>query len=245
MPLAHVRRGSSSSDRPGTGAPRARVLSLDLTGVSSARIRTFETRPWWSPSELIARSPDDHRDQRRVVRRGGRLRHGTGDGWFGSAVVRWHPTVQWLDGAGIADLLRSTSLYRQLDEPVRDPLLDAIAERVRAGFGDRLPRRYLSVLRHSLVMQDDLEALFVGDASTSVQHLRGGVDPFDVQSSAAELEEWIAVAAAELQPRLADEVDEAGVEIRVRDCRAQRRVQVGDECLCRTATGPCGDCCLL
>jgi SAM-dependent methyltransferase len=69
------------------------------------------------------------------------------DGWFGSTVVRWHPTVQWLDGTGIADLLRSTSLYRRLDQPVRDPLLDAIAERVRADFGDRLLRRYLSVLR--------------------------------------------------------------------------------------------------
>jgi SAM-dependent methyltransferase len=36
------------------------------------------------------------------------------DGWFGSTVVRWYPTVQWLDGAGFADLLRSTSLYRSL-----------------------------------------------------------------------------------------------------------------------------------
>jgi SAM-dependent methyltransferase len=69
------------------------------------------------------------------------------DGWFDPTVVRWYPTVQWLDGEGIADLLRSTSLYRRLDERVREPLLDAIAERVRSDFGDRLPRRYLSVLR--------------------------------------------------------------------------------------------------
>lgn len=69
------------------------------------------------------------------------------DGWFGSTVVRWYPMVQRLDGAGIADLLRSNSLYRQLDERVREPLLDAIAERIRTEFGDRLPRRYLSVLR--------------------------------------------------------------------------------------------------
>lgn len=69
------------------------------------------------------------------------------DGWFGPTVVRWYPTVQWLDGRGMADLLRSTSLYRELDEPTREQLLDAIIERIRTEFGDRLPRRYLSVLR--------------------------------------------------------------------------------------------------
>ena len=46
-----------------------------------------------------------------------------------------------------ADLLRSTSLYRRLDRRVRDPLLDAIAERIRTQMGDRASRRYLSVLR--------------------------------------------------------------------------------------------------
>lgn len=69
------------------------------------------------------------------------------DGWFGPTVVRWHPMVQWLDGAGMADLLRSTSLYRRLDETVREQLLDAIAERIRTDLDDRVPRRYLSVLR--------------------------------------------------------------------------------------------------
>ena len=68
-------------------------------------------------------------------------------GWFGPTVVRWYPTVQWLDGAGFADLLRSTSLYRRLEEPVRERLLDSVAERIRSQLGDRLPRRYLSVLR--------------------------------------------------------------------------------------------------
>ncbi len=69
------------------------------------------------------------------------------DGWFGPTVVRWRPTTQWLDGQGMADLLRSTSLYRALAEPVREQLLDAIADRIRTELGDRLPRRYLSVLR--------------------------------------------------------------------------------------------------
>jgi SAM-dependent methyltransferase len=66
---------------------------------------------------------------------------------FGPAVVRWYPAVQWFDGDGFAGLLRSTSLYRRLGSDVREPLLDAIAERIRTQMGDRAPRRYLSVLR--------------------------------------------------------------------------------------------------
>jgi SAM-dependent methyltransferase len=68
-------------------------------------------------------------------------------GLFGPTIVRWYPTVQWFDGAGFADLLRSTSIYRRLDPGVREPLLDAIADRIRTRMGDRAPRRYLSVLR--------------------------------------------------------------------------------------------------
>jgi SAM-dependent methyltransferase len=80
----------------------------------------------------------------------------TDEGWglvedpgslFGPTITRWYPAVQWFDGAGFADLLRSTSLYRSLDSDVRDPLLDAIAERIRTQMGDRAARRYLSVLR--------------------------------------------------------------------------------------------------
>jgi hypothetical protein len=80
----------------------------------------------------------------------------TGEGWgqvrdpgdlFGPTIVRWYPTVKWFDGAGFADLLRSTSVYRKLDPDVREPLLDAIAERIRTRMGDRAARRYLSVLR--------------------------------------------------------------------------------------------------
>jgi SAM-dependent methyltransferase len=80
----------------------------------------------------------------------------TGKGWgsvsdpgslFGPPIVRWYPAVQWFDGAGFADLLRSQSLYRRLDAGVREPLLDAIAERIRTRMGNRAPRRYLSVLR--------------------------------------------------------------------------------------------------
>ncbi|MFI8193383.1 class I SAM-dependent methyltransferase [Streptomyces sp. NPDC085946] len=68
-------------------------------------------------------------------------------GLFGPPIVRWYPTVQWFDGNGFADLLRSTSLYRRLDRGVREPLLDAVAERIRTRMGDRAPRRHLSVLR--------------------------------------------------------------------------------------------------
>jgi SAM-dependent methyltransferase len=80
----------------------------------------------------------------------------TGQGWgsvadpgnlFGPTVVRWYPTVQWFDGDGFADLLRSTSIYRKLDPAVREPLLDAIAGRIRVRMGNRAARRYLSVLR--------------------------------------------------------------------------------------------------
>jgi SAM-dependent methyltransferase len=68
-------------------------------------------------------------------------------GLFGPTIVRWYPTVQWFDGEGFADLLRSTSPYRRLDHDAREPLLDAIAERIRTGMRDRASRRYLSVLR--------------------------------------------------------------------------------------------------
>jgi len=68
-------------------------------------------------------------------------------GLFGPTVVRWYPTVQWFDGEGFADLLCSMSPYRRLDRDVREPLLDAIAERIRTRMGNRVSRRYLSVLR--------------------------------------------------------------------------------------------------
>jgi SAM-dependent methyltransferase len=78
--------------------------------------------------------------------------HGWGDvndpdDLFGATTVRWYPTVQWFDGAGFADLLRTTSLYGRLDADVREPLLDAIADRIRTSMGDHASRRYLSVLR--------------------------------------------------------------------------------------------------
>lgn len=80
----------------------------------------------------------------------------TAEGWglvedpgplFGPTIVRWYPVVQWFDGAGFADLLRTTSPYRLLEPDVRERLLDAIAERIQAQMGDRVPRRYLGVLR--------------------------------------------------------------------------------------------------
>jgi len=66
---------------------------------------------------------------------------------FERPVVRWYQTVQWFDGEGFADLLRSTSLYRKLERDVREPLLDAIAERIRTRMGDRASRCYLTILR--------------------------------------------------------------------------------------------------
>jgi SAM-dependent methyltransferase len=85
----------------------------------------------------------------RATDRGWGLVDDPGDpgGSFGPPVVRWYPTVQWFDGAGFADLLRSQSPYRRLDPDVREPLLDAVAERIRTRLGDRVSRRYLSVLR--------------------------------------------------------------------------------------------------
>lgn len=81
----------------------------------------------------------------------------TGQGWgppnedhddlFGRTVVRWYPMAQRFDGAGFANLLRTLSPYRRLDRAVREPLLDAIAERIRTQLGDTATRRYLGVLR--------------------------------------------------------------------------------------------------
>jgi SAM-dependent methyltransferase len=64
---------------------------------------------------------------------------------FEPATTRWYPTVQWLDGNGLADLLRTNSPYRKLDPAVREPLVQAVAERIRSRMGDRVARRYLSV----------------------------------------------------------------------------------------------------
>lgn len=75
---------------------------------------------------------------------------------FCPTIVRWYPTIQWFDGAGFADHLRTQSLYRRLDPRIREPLLDAIAERIRTQMGDRAPRRYLSVLRLAQVAQNGL-----------------------------------------------------------------------------------------
>jgi SAM-dependent methyltransferase len=81
----------------------------------------------------------------------------TGDGWgppnvdvdgtFGPTIVRWYPMVQRFDGAGFADLLRTLSPYRRLAASVREPLLDAIAERIRTRMADEAVRHYLAVLR--------------------------------------------------------------------------------------------------
>ncbi len=81
---------------------------------------------------------------------------GTNAGWgpntdplglFGETIVSWYPTEQWFDGTGLADFLRTNSMYRCLDSSVREPLLDAVAARVRTHLDDRVCRRYLAVMR--------------------------------------------------------------------------------------------------
>jgi SAM-dependent methyltransferase len=66
---------------------------------------------------------------------------------FGPSVVRSYPMIQEFDGTGFADLLRSLSPYRRLDPAVREPLLDAVAERIRTRMDDYAVRRYLAVMR--------------------------------------------------------------------------------------------------
>lgn len=86
-------------------------------------------------------------DEVRATNEGWGAPNDPGGGLFSPPIVRWYPTVQWFDGEGFADLLRSTSLYRKLEHDRREPLLDAIAEHIRTHMGDRASRRYLSVLR--------------------------------------------------------------------------------------------------
>jgi SAM-dependent methyltransferase len=68
-------------------------------------------------------------------------------GRFDPPLIRWYHQEQWFDSLGYVDLLRTTSLYASLPENVREPLLDAVAERIRAAMGDRAARRYLVALR--------------------------------------------------------------------------------------------------
>jgi SAM-dependent methyltransferase len=84
-------------------------------------------------------------DQARTAGTGWALPDECGD-LFEPPIVRSYPTVQWFDGQGYADLMRSTSIYRKLDPGVREPLLDAIAERIRTRMSDRASRCYLTYL---------------------------------------------------------------------------------------------------
>ena len=95
-------------------------------------------------------------------------------GLFGPTIVRFYPIVQWFDGDGFADHLRSNSTYRRLDADLREPLLDAIAERIRTRMGDRAPRRYLSVLRVGRRVQNDAELVAEHELSRPVGVKRGG-----------------------------------------------------------------------
>ncbi|MBL7259455.1 class I SAM-dependent methyltransferase [Paractinoplanes lichenicola] len=66
---------------------------------------------------------------------------------FAPTIVRWYPTEQHFDGQGFADHLRSNSPYRRLPADVREPLLDAVADRIRTHMDNHAVRRYLTVLR--------------------------------------------------------------------------------------------------
>jgi SAM-dependent methyltransferase len=96
-------------------------------------------------------------DEVRATDRGWGLAEGP-ESLFGLPIVRWYPTVQWLDGDGFADLLRSLSLYRGLASDVREPLLGAIAERICTRMNGRVARRYLSVLRIGQRAEPDAQA---------------------------------------------------------------------------------------
>ena len=68
-------------------------------------------------------------------------------GLFGDTIVRWYPTEQHFDGNGFADHLRTLSIYRRLPNRVSEPLLEAIAEHIRARMDNRAVRQYLAVMR--------------------------------------------------------------------------------------------------
>jgi hypothetical protein len=53
----------------------------------------------------------------------------------GTCAVGLVRSCYWFNGEGFAGPLRSTSLYRGLDRDIREPLLNAIAERVRTRMG--------------------------------------------------------------------------------------------------------------
>ena len=86
-------------------------------------------------------------DQVRSTSRGWGPPNEDRDSLFGPTAVRWYPTVQHFTGAGFADLLRTLSPYRSLNPSVREPLLDAIAQRIRTELDDHATRHYLTVLR--------------------------------------------------------------------------------------------------
>ena len=111
--------------------------------------RAVPGNPGWSHPPL--------EDEVRATDQGWGLVDGPGS-LFGPPIVRWYPSVQWLDGDGFADLLRSLSLYRGLAGDVRESLLEPIAERIRTRMNGRAARRYLSVLRVGQRAEPDTRA---------------------------------------------------------------------------------------
>ena len=113
------------------GEPEVYAETADL------HARYFPDNPDWGHPPL--------EEEVRTTNQGWGLVSDPGD-LFEPPIVRFYPTLQWFDGNGFADLLRSTSIYRRLDQDIRERLVDAIAERIRTRMGDRACRRYLSVL---------------------------------------------------------------------------------------------------
>lgn len=111
------------SGHPGWGHPPTAEEVMTAAEAASASIADVE--------RVIGRAPDSS----------------STEALFEPPLLRWHSQVQHFDAHGYVELLRTTSLYGNLDEGVREPLLSAIEERIRDRMGDRATRRYLVSLR--------------------------------------------------------------------------------------------------
>jgi SAM-dependent methyltransferase len=130
----------------GTGQATLRLAPLGRDAEPEVYSETADLHEQFAPNNPAWGLPPLE-DEVRVFEQGWGPPNVDSEGFLGPPLVRWYPTVQWFDGAGFADLLRSLSLYRTLAEDVRESLLEAVAERIRTHLGDRVSRRYLSVLR--------------------------------------------------------------------------------------------------
>lgn len=68
-------------------------------------------------------------------------------GRFRPPVIRWYQHEQWFDSKEYIEHVSTSSMYANLAAQVREPLLDAVAERIRTSMDDKVARRYLVALR--------------------------------------------------------------------------------------------------